>query len=156
MDANLMDGRPDTTRTRSALRAAKLLVGAYLGVSLLTLVAIVLMRNRPAEVNDAVWVRGTIVSASALLSFLFAVRAARGSRGALRRLRIISAVMVVAIVAIIVVPGTFPLWMKIDQGACGLLLLTVAVLVNARHVRTAFAGGTRPATARDGVQAGRG
>jgi hypothetical protein len=125
---------------RTAFRSVKLLAGAYLGVSVLTFVAIVLLRHDAGAVNAAVWTRGTIVVASALLTFLFAVRTARGSRRAYLRLRLVSAIMVVAIVVIIALPGTFPLWMKIEQGVCGLLLIGVIVIVNGRRLRASFAG----------------
>jgi hypothetical protein len=126
----------DTTalRYRGALRTAQLLVRGYLAVSVLTLVAIILLRRHASIVTPAVWIRGTIVTASALLATVFAARAARGSRGAYRRLRIICAVMVVAIVVIIALPGTFPIWMKIEQGVCGALLIGVSlVLRRASH-----------------------
>ncbi len=126
-------------RTRKAFRGTKLLVGAYLTLSVLTLAAIVLLRNDATIVNDAVWVRGTIVVASALLTLAFTTRAARGSRKAFLRLRIVSAVMLVAIVVIVALPGTFPVWMKIEQGVCGLLLLGVVLLVNGRQLRSEFA-----------------
>lgn len=126
-------------RSLTAFRSVKLLAGGYLAISVLTLVAIVVLRNDAAAVNDAVWVRGSIVVASSLLTFLFTARAARGSRKAYRRLRIISGVMVVAIAVIIALPGTFPLWMKLEQGACGLVLIGVAVIVNGRHLRSLFA-----------------
>ena len=54
------------------------------------------------------------------------------------RLRIISIVMPAAMVVIIALPGTFPLWMKIEQGVCGLLLIGVAFLVNGKHLRSSF------------------
>ncbi len=122
-----------------ALRTTKRLAGGYLALSVLTLAAIVVMRDDASVVNDAVWVRGTIVVASALLTFAFAARTARGSRGAYRRLRIASGVMVVAIACIIALPGTFPLWMKIEQGVCGLALLGVVLLVNGPRLRALFA-----------------
>ena len=129
----------DHPRSRSAFRGMRILVGGYLGISVATLIAIVLLRDHPAIVNSAVWIRGTIVVASALLTLSFAARAARGSRGAYRRLRIISAVMVVAIATIIALPGTFPVWMKVEQGVCGLLLIGVVIVVNGRHMRSVFA-----------------
>ena len=136
----------DTNRPRAvkAFRSIKLLVSSYLGISALTVVAIVLLRNHTAEVNSAVWTRGIIVVASALLTFSFTVRAARGARRAYLRLRIISIVMPVAIVVIIALPGTFPLWMKIEQGVCGLVLAGVAVLVNGEHLRSSFATHASP------------
>lgn len=117
----------------------KLLVGGYLALSVLSLVAIVLLRHDAAAVNSAVWTRGIIVTASALLMLAFTVRAARGSRRAYLRLRIVSAVVVVAIAVIVSLPGTFPLWMKLEQGACGLLLLGVVAIVNSRPLRSLFA-----------------
>lgn len=126
-------------RSLAAFRGAKLLAGGYLGISVLTLMAIAVLHSDAAVVNDAVWVRGTIVVASALVTFLCALRMARGSRGAYRRLRIISAVMVAAIAVIIALPGTFPEWMKVEQGVCGLALLGVVAVVNGKHLRALFA-----------------
>ena len=125
--------------TEAGIRALRLLLGGYLAVSVLTLAAIVLMRNTSA-VNAAVWIRGTIVVASALLTTGLAAGTARGSRGAYRRLRIVSAAMVVAIAVIIAIPGPFPLWMKIEQGFCGLLLVGVVAIANGRRMRSRFAG----------------
>ncbi|HEX5116781.1 MAG TPA: hypothetical protein VFW65_16435 [Pseudonocardiaceae bacterium] len=127
------------TRTQMALRGVRALVGAYLTISVLTMAAIVLMRHDATAVNSAVWIRGTAVVASALLTTLFAARAAGGSRRAYLRLRIISTVMVVVIALIIGLPGPFPLWLKIEQGMCGLLLLGVAVQVNGPRLRALFA-----------------
>ncbi len=131
----------DHPRSRTAFRSVKLLVGCYLGLSALTLAAIILMRNDTAEVNDVVWVRATIVVGSALLMTSFAARAAGGSARAYLRLRIVSALMVVAIAVLISIPGFLPLWMRIEQGVCGLLLIGVVVVVNGRHLRSVFAGG---------------
>jgi uncharacterized membrane protein len=126
-------------RSLTALRSVKILVRCYLGISVLTLVYIVALRNDAAVVNPAVWIRGTLVVVSALVTVAFADRAARGSRAAYRRLRIITGVMVVAIAVIISLPGTFPLWMKIEQGVCGLILLGVVGIVSGRHLRSVFA-----------------
>ncbi|GAB3386027.1 hypothetical protein [Amycolatopsis echigonensis] len=137
-----MNSRPATVssplRTDPALRAVRVLTGAYLALSVLTLGAIFLFRNNPSMVTDVVWVRATIVTASALLTFLFARSAARGSKRGLLRLRIVSAVMTVAIIVIVSIPGFLPLWVRLEQGVCGLLLLAVVVLVNGRHVRSLF------------------
>ncbi|MFE5587639.1 hypothetical protein [Kitasatospora sp. NPDC056531] len=127
---------PDTCR---AFRTVRRFVTAYLGLSVLTLAAAFALRSHTDVVTQAVWIRGTIVVASAAVTLLLTVRAAGGSRGAFRRLRILSVVMIAAIVAIIAVPGTFPVWMKIEQGLCGLALLGVAVVINGRQLRTLFA-----------------
>ncbi|MFJ7214428.1 hypothetical protein [Amycolatopsis sp. NPDC098790] len=121
--------------TTTAFRPVLLLTGGYAALSVLTLAAIVLLRNDHALVTDAVWVRATLVVASSLLTFAFARSAARGSRKGLLRLRIVAAVMLVAIVVIVALPGLFPMWLRIEQAVCGLLLLGVTVLVNGRRVR---------------------
>ncbi|SEF21669.1 hypothetical protein SAMN05421837_101996 [Amycolatopsis pretoriensis] len=124
-----------TLRTETGVRPVLLLTGAYAVLSVLTLVAIVLFRNNHTMVTDAVWVRATLVVASSLLTFAFARSAARGSRKGLLRLRIVAAVMLVAIVVIVALPGLFPMWLRIEQAVCGLLLLGVTVLVNGRRAR---------------------
>jgi hypothetical protein len=73
-----------------------------------------------------------------LFTFTFTVRAARGSTRSVLRLRIVSAVMLVAIALIIAVPGTFPLWLKLEQAACGLLLVSIVALVNDPRLRRLF------------------
>jgi hypothetical protein len=105
----------------------------------LTLGAIALLRNDRSAVTPAVWVRGAIVVASALLMTNFARRTARGHARSYLRLRLVSAIMVVAIAVIIALPGTFPLWMKVEQGVCGVLLLCVVALVNSPRLRSTFA-----------------
>lgn len=89
--------------------------------------------------NSAVWIRGSIVVASAALMGRFAAGASRGSGRAWLRLRLVSTIMIVAIAVIIALPGTFPVWMKIEQGLCGLILIAVAVIVNGHDVRALFA-----------------
>jgi hypothetical protein len=141
--------RPEAAGGRSAseqrgIAAAfghvRALVGAYLTLSVACVGAIALLRNDHAAVNSAVWSRATIVVVSALVTFSVATRAARGSARALLRLRIVTGVMVAAIAVIITLPGTFPLWMKLEQAACGMLLLAVIVIVNRRPLRGPSAG----------------
>ncbi|GHF84204.1 cytochrome bd-type quinol oxidase subunit 2 [Amycolatopsis bartoniae] len=108
----------------------------YLALGVLALVVIVLLRNDPAEVNDAVWTRAVIVLVTAVVLVLLTNRAARGSRGAFRRLRIISIVVPVAIAVIVALPGLFPLWMRLEQGLCGLVMIAYAVVVNGRRTVT--------------------
>ena len=126
-------------RATAAFRSIRLLAGGYLAISLAALVVAVALRQHAAEVNSAVWTHGIIVAASAVLTFLVASKAARGSRGAFRRLRIVSGVLVAAIVVVIALPGDFPVWMKAEQGVCGLLMLGVAALANSKHLRALFA-----------------
>lgn len=125
--------------TADALRGTRWLVGGYAILSVLTMIAVILLRDDTAMVNSAVWTRCIIVTATSLLTLLLTRRAAQGSRDAFKRLRIVSAAVVVAIAVIIAIPDPFPLWLKIEQGCCGLLLLGVVGLVNRASARAAFA-----------------
>lgn len=120
-------------------RTVRTLIALYLTLSVATLAIAYLLRGDTSEVNTAVWIRGGIVAASAVVLHLSAGAASRGSHRAYRRLRVLASVMVVAIVVIVAVPGTFPLWMKIEQGICGFLLLYVLTILNGRTVRGQFA-----------------
>ncbi|WP_432143690.1 hypothetical protein [Streptomyces sp. bgisy084] len=137
--AGVFEERLSRPRLRRAFRSARLLVGCYVGLSALTLLAIILLRNHPGLVTDAAWVRATIVVVTSLLMASFVARAAGGHRRSYLRLRWASGIMVVAIAVIIAVPGAFPLWLKMEQGVCGLLLAGVFVIVHGKQVRAAFA-----------------
>jgi hypothetical protein len=127
-------------RSQTAFHTVKQLAGGYLSLSVATLAAIIVLRHHTSMVNSAVWIRGSIVVVSALVTFALTLRAARGSRRAYLRLRIISTVMVAAIAIIIALPGPFPVWLKVEQGICGVLLIGVAAIVNGAHLRSVFAG----------------
>lgn len=140
MNTQILDeGQLKHPRSQMAFRSVKALALCYLGISVLTFFAIILLRNHTAIVTPAVWIRGTIVVASALLTTSFAYRMARGRSRAYLRLRLVSAIMLVAVVVIIALPGTFPLWMKMEQGVCGLFLLGIVVIINKKHLRSTFA-----------------
>ena len=128
-------GRPPV---QSALRTMMLLVGCYVALSLATLVVIIVLRHHPTIVTQPSWVRVIIVAPTALLMIRFAVGTLRGSRRLYGWLRVTSAIVLAAIVAVIAIPGDFPLWLKIEQGVAGLLLLGVVLIINGRLVRLAF------------------
>jgi hypothetical protein len=124
---------------RDPFRAIRGLLLGYLGAGVAALVAVILLRNHPAEVNGAAWVRSIIVVGTALILLSAATLAGRGTRGAFRRLRIIPIVTTVAIAAIVAVPGTFPVWLKVEQACCGVIMLGVVLLANGRAARARFA-----------------
>jgi hypothetical protein len=105
----------------------------------LTLVAVYLLRDDAGLVTDTVWVRGVIVALSSLLMLAFATGTTRGRRRAYLRLRIASGAMVVAVAVLVALPGFLPMWMRIEQTVCGLLLVGVVAIVNGRHLRSLFA-----------------
>lgn len=115
--------------TRSSLLVARALVGAYLLLSVLTVVAIIVLSgSAPSLVNPEAWVRGIIVAATSILTFVFASQAVSGTPRALLRLRIVVVIILVAVVAVLFfVP--LPAWMLGEQAVCGLLLLATAALI---------------------------
>jgi hypothetical protein len=136
LDSTVTVTDPDA---REKLHIARVLLGGYAGVSVLTLMAIVVFSGDPDIVTDAVWIRGSILAVASLITFAVGVSMARGSRSNYRRVRVIALAQVVAIVVIESVPGVFPVWFKIENGVCGALLVIVVLLTFARTVRSAFA-----------------
>lgn len=120
---------------RSTLTSAYYLIIGYVAISL---ASVGVAAGRSGQANSNALVHTVIVAISAVVLFLVTRRARGGSSAAFLRLRIISAVLVVAIVVIDVMPGSFPLWVKAEQTACGLLLLAVVAVVNRRTVRAGF------------------
>ena len=112
-----------------ALRAVRWLAGAYVALSMLTVAAIITLSDiAPDQVTPQAWVRGIIVAATSALTLIFASRAAKGSQRALLRLRIAVPVILAGICGVLVfVP--LPLWMIIEQAACGALLAAIAVII---------------------------
>ena len=123
----------------STFRTVKALVAGYFGVSVATVAAVALLAGDATMVNQTVWTRTVIVLLSSALMFSMVVRAAKGVRRSFLRLRLTSGAMVIAIAVLISLPGLLPLWIKIEQGCCGLLLLGVVALVNSKALRAAFA-----------------
>ena len=112
-----------------AFRAARWLVGAYLVLSCLTVVAVVVLSlTAPSLVTTQAWVRSIIIAATSILTFLFAVRAGRGDDRALLRLRIVVVILLVAVVLVLFFLP-LPLWMVIEQAVCGALLLATAIII---------------------------
>jgi uncharacterized membrane protein YccC len=82
----------------------------------------------PSQVSPQAWVRGVIVAATSVLTFVFARRAAQGHPRALLRLRIVVAIILVAIAGVLLFV-TLPPWMVVEQSVCGLLLLATAAII---------------------------
>ncbi|GAA3285954.1 hypothetical protein Dvina_03555 [Dactylosporangium vinaceum] len=106
----------------------RLLTAGYLTLSVAALVLAYVLRHHPDLVTDAVWVRGSLVVASAVVANVLAWR------GDVRRLRIVAIVMTVAIAVVVSIPGLFPVWLRIEQVLCGLLLLGVVLTLPRRQV----------------------
>ncbi|WP_207309579.1 hypothetical protein [Streptomyces kasugaensis] len=123
---------------KSVFRNVKMLVLIYIVLSLATVGATVMLQDNHDLVTPTVWVRGIIVAFTSLLMYGFASSAAKGSPKGLLRLRIAVTIMVPVIVVFLALPDSIPMWMKIEQGACGLVLLRVMSIIYGRRVRQLF------------------
>ncbi|HTJ40226.1 MAG TPA: hypothetical protein VL738_44080 [Dactylosporangium sp.] len=92
----------------------------------------------PAAVNTVVWIRAAGVMILALLSLRWAAQLGRGSRSAYRRLLWISVAGSLGIAALALLPDTpYPLWVRIEQAAQGVVLVALAVTLLRPQVRRA-------------------
>lgn len=123
---------------QSLLRIIKSSVILYTIISFAAIAVLAMIHNNAAAATQPAWIHASIVAATSLLLLSFALRMTRGNSRAYLRIRITSAILVVAIAVIEAIPGSFPLWMKLEEGFCGLLLLYVVILLNSRRIRSAF------------------
>lgn len=130
----------DTAR-RAIFRPVLILLTGFLAVSGAMVAVLVALSRFGADIDVTIWIRCSLVLASSIVLLLLAVNAARGSRNACLRLRIISPVVVTAVIVIVSIPGFLPVWVRIEQGVCGALVLPVAILVNLPQVRAVFPRG---------------
>ena len=116
----------------TGLRTVRRIIGAYVVLSLATVAAIiVLSKVSPGQVNPQAWVRGIIVAATSVLTFAIARRASPGQPRTLLRLRVVLVVILVAVVGVLFFVA-LPWWMRVEQGLCGVLLLSAAVIALGR------------------------
>lgn len=118
------------TARRAAFRPVLLLSAAFVAVSAAMIAYLGVASATGLGFDTAIWIRCSLVLASAIVVLAIALSAARGSRGAWVRLRIVSPIIVAAVVVIVSIPGFLPDWVRVEQAVCGLLLLPVAILVN--------------------------
>jgi hypothetical protein len=129
---------PAATSRRTAFRPVILLAAAFTLLSAAMIAFLAVASLAGIGFDTAIWVRCSLVLASAIVVLLFATSASRGSRSAWVRLRIVSPVIVAAVVVIVSIPGFLPSWVRVEQALCGLLLLPAAILVNLPRTRAHF------------------
>lgn len=120
---------------RSRARPVGTLIGVYVAVVVLTLVALVALaaEGSPAATSDA-WVHAVIVAGFAVLLPLRWRAVGRGAPGALRAVGVIAAVLAVVNLVEAFLPGLFPAWMRIEMVGIAVLMAVVAFLA-VRHRR---------------------
>jgi hypothetical protein len=120
--------QPDAVTARGQqFRPIKLLVLCYVALAVVGFGVTLGLRDDPQFVDTTVWVRNSTVLLTSVLMYGLAESAARGNRSAFKRLRIVSIVIPVAVIVLIAIPGAIPMWMKLQQALCGLVVAAVAV-----------------------------
>lgn len=130
MSETLTPAHPTLNDLRTRFRPILLLLAAFALISAAMEAVLVAQTVTGASIDSAIWIRCSLVLASSILLLLIASSASRGSRNAWIRVRIITVIVVVAVVVIVSIPGFLPDWVRIEQGACGALVLPVAILLN--------------------------
>src|SRR5260370_1673 len=78
------------------------------------------------SVSPAVWIRSTIIVVVSLVMLLCGMQMRRGRRWAYVRAKWIAALGTIGFVDVAALPGPFPVWMRIEQGAQALVFLALA------------------------------
>jgi hypothetical protein len=125
----------DTCFTMLCRVVNRLLVG-FLVMSVGLAAVTFLLRD---HVPGAAWGRVIGLLVASPLYLLFANRMAAGRRWAYVRLRVLSVVGTIGIAVLVSVPGPYPVWMRIEQGVQGLVLLALAVVLARPAVKARFA-----------------
>jgi hypothetical protein len=73
------------------------------------------------SVSPAVWTRSTIITVVSLFMLLCGMQMRRGRRRAYVRAKWIAALGTIGFVGVAALPGPFPAWMRIEQGAQALV-----------------------------------
>ena len=78
------------------------------------------------SVSPAVWVRSTIILAVSLFLLVCGEQMRRGRRWAYVRAKWIAALGAIGFIGVAALPGPFPAWMRIEQGAQAVVFLALA------------------------------
>ena len=124
----------DTCFTTLCRVVNRLLIG-FLVMSVLLAAVTFLLRD---HVPGAAWGRVIGLLVASPLYLLVANRMAAGRRWAYRRLRVLSVLGTVGIAVLVSVPGPYPVWMRVEQGVQGLILLALAVVMAQPAIKSRF------------------
>jgi hypothetical protein len=115
---------------RSRMQAMGVLVRAYVAVVLGTVVVLgILSVAAPAQATRDAWVHAVIVAVFAVLLPLRLRSARSGSRGGLRAVGLISAALFLVNVIEAMIPGLFPVWLRLVMVGIAALMAAVIGLV---------------------------
>lgn len=119
------------SRTRPGrLGRTAVLVRLYVVVALATVIVLaVLSAAGSDQATASAWVHAVIVAAFAVLLPLRLRSARRGSTRGLVAVGVIAAVLVVVNIVEAVLPGAFPVWMRIEMVGIAALMAAIVVAV---------------------------
>jgi len=127
--------QPDMQKIRTTIAT---LVGGYIAISFGAIVALYIMRTNTQFASKEAWVHGIIIAVTAIIMGILTRLTTKGNARSYLRLRITTFILLIAIIVTTAIPDDFPLWMKVEQVASGLLLLGVVVLLNHGKTRASF------------------
>jgi hypothetical protein len=120
----------DRSEGRGRLRVVTGLVAVYVVIAIGTVVALgALSAVEPRVATTAAWVHAVIVLVFAVVLPLRLRAVGRGSRRALIAVGIIAAVLLVVNVVEALIPGLFPLWMRVEMVAIAVVMASVILFV---------------------------
>lgn len=128
----------DTTRALPSTTMLKGLLTAYVAVCALTVLGEIAAAATGVVIGSGSWIRTSVVLAVSVITVRIARAALRGSARSYLRLRILTAAQLVAVAVIVALPGAFPVWLRVEQTVCGLVLLGLVVVLNGARMRAAF------------------
>ncbi|MFE7315970.1 hypothetical protein ACFU7T_23230 [Streptomyces sp. NPDC057555] len=138
---NVEAGACDSAAIASApLMQMKRLVGAYVTLTLGTLVALAVMAElAPSLATSEAWGHAVVVAVFAIVLPLRTRAALKGSRTGLRAVTIIGCVLLAVNLVEAALPGVFPSWMRVEMLVIAAMMLALAAL-SVRARRTPPAG----------------
>lgn len=112
------------------LRNISIVVWIYVAIVLGTIAALgILTAVAPQAATPAAWIHAAIVAVLAVVLPLRARAARGGSIGALRAVGIIASVLFLVNVIEGLIPGLFPLWMRVQMAGVALTMAAVILLI---------------------------
>jgi hypothetical protein len=90
------------------------------------------------DVSPAVWVRSTTILVVGLFMLLCGMQMRRGRRWAYVRAKWIAILGTIGFVSVATLPGPFPAWMRIEQGAQALVFLALAWMLTRPALASLF------------------
>jgi hypothetical protein len=137
-DTLLETPRTDTDVTADFAARCRLVTRLLIGFLAMSLVLAVVTFVLRDHVQSMVWGRVIGLMVASPLYLFFANRMAAGRRWAYVRLKVLSVIGTIGITLLVSLPGPYPVWMRIEQGAQGILLVVLAAVLTRPAIKARF------------------